>query len=314
VLLRELLDAKHMLSRPLVPCDACVHRLSSIAVPHDPWHRATGRGKLRLRDGDVLRLQRDEKVCAAIVRVALQRPIKRRAPESVPLGSNGIRRECYWVRVVDDNDQVDLSVGSVTPRGLIGRAPTTGADACVPYRLLRNRHVKVELFFRGRQTRYDCLGDYLLDGWTQFYLVRWAVDSTMQFLFNRRPLVRYDRIDVLRRLVEDAIRFPQRKVSPLSVMASVNDIRVLRHPKRNQHAAYYNMLIESLRDSGDLKQESSGFEYGVAPRALKTISEFELEERRHRDSLRVARRVATLTVVWILVACAQLVVMVVTRQ
>src|SRR5690606_6661423 len=104
------------------------------------------------------------------------------------------------------------------------------------------------------------------------------------FLFNRRELVRKDRMDALRHFVGETQKNREFSSSVVGYMTALYGPRWVRHPDDEHLQNFHSLVLESLAESEDL--QSDGVYYRLRAQALATLDGYEREERHHRDQLR----------------------------
>lgn len=131
-------------------------------------------------------------------------------------------------------------------------------------------------------------------------------DKLKQLFYNRKTLVRRDRMHVLQIFVEKTVSNTDFHMSDFSLMTEVYGRRWIRHPQYQATLGYYRLVLNSLAASGDLTSDISV--YRLAPRALATLDQFEQDEERHSDNRKIQNRIALVTLMMFLAAIAQVIV------
>ena len=80
-------------------------------------------------------------------------------------------------------------------------------------------------------------------------------------------------------------------------------VRWVRRPDKDELARYYKMLLDSLQETADVKKTTHG--YALTSKAINSVSDDELEERRHRDNYLVQRGILFLRFALALIGVAQ---------
>ena len=128
-------------------------------------------------------------------------------------------------------------------------------------------------------------------------------DKLAQGSFNRKPLVRADRMEVLRFFLDKTIKKPGYSVSQVSLMADMYSLRYLDHPDEKEAGEYYDLVLDSLVVSGDLIK--NGAAYSFHHKALATLHVYEQEEQRQREMTYQQRLLAYLTAALVFVGLLQ---------
>ncbi|MDH0141144.1 hypothetical protein [Aquipseudomonas alcaligenes] len=112
--------------------------------------------------------------------------------------------------------------------------------------------------------------------------------SAQQGVFNSKELVMYERMELLRWMVNRSIDDRGVALSALSIATELNSNRWFFHPGRRRHQNYIGLMLESLESSGDLQRDNHGL-FKVSPQALASLDEYERAAQSHSDSISVAR-------------------------
>lgn len=237
---------------------------------------------------------------------ALDIALRRNAPSIVSMSD---RRANYYAVYLPSLDGSNAFMAEeIHNEGVSGRWWSASEEkfddaCCVPYSWLHMYSVDIR---------------YLYAGWTfhirssirfiwyhliayPFLVVRWS--RLRQVFFNRQTLTRYDRIKVLGHILSETLKQHDYQTSYTQLLTDFYSVRWVRRPDKEELERYYKMLLESLEQSGDLKKTE--FRYSIASKAISSVSEYELEERRHRDNYLVQRGILFLTSVLALIGIAQ---------
>ncbi len=136
--------------------------------------------------------------------------------------------------------------------------------------------------------------------WPQLYRIAQRV---RQFLFNRKKLVRVDRMLALRHLVEQRIGRRDARSSPVQLISEIHSFRAFHHPSIDEQLGYGSLLMDSLVASGDLSHEQGS--YKVLPKALVTLAQYDEDNRRHRDNNIIQWLVVWLTIILAIAAAIE---------
>jgi hypothetical protein len=244
-------------------------------------------------------------VTRAALGVALARP---QSPSRIPLSGDGVlERDYVHVSVFDEEYWYDLKY--LTSRGartaIVRRyeQPPDWAEGSVLNAAFTAMTFRVIDYYRETEIRYDSPGEYLLHQWVGYRRFARAKDRILQFWFNRRRLVRRDRIAVLRAIAEVTIKRESAQFSRVGIMAELYGMRWPLHPEGESVERYCELMLESLAADGDLVS-TDGYQYRLAPGGLRTLADYELEERRHGQMR--SRQTLTILLTVVLAAIAGL--------
>lgn len=241
----------------------------------------------------------------AVARIARRRP----APNSIPMSAPGAYKNNYYsVRMSSDADRWEFLALAITPYGIeglwfngIGQGglKCTLLNASIP-----DFRIKIVHYLKGFVNElHSPIGFllYHLSGWGYFVVV---CERIQQFFFNRKRLARTDRMKILQLFFDKTLEDRNFETSGTDLMTILYSQRWAEHPRYEQMLGYYQIVLESLKASGDLK----GIKYGytLAPQALTTLSQFGEDNRRHSDNKKIQWTIAGLTGVLAALAAVQI--------
>ena len=123
-----------------------------------------------------------------------------------------------------------------------------------------------------------------------------------QYFFNRKKLQTKKRIDLLKVLLAASVDGND-KINSLSLMTNLYSIKWYEHPDMESQQRTVELYLRYLEDIGDLKK--IGHDYVLSGHALKAIEDYEEQERKHTETVKVQRKMVMLTVVLVLLTLAQ---------
>ncbi|WP_332736532.1 hypothetical protein [Flavihumibacter sp.] len=131
------------------------------------------------------------------------------------------------------------------------------------------------------------------------YRVLTAAD---QYIFNKKKLVTKQRIDLLRFLVSQALE-GKKEFDVISLMTKLYTIKWVLHPDKDSQIQKVKLYLKSLVDTGELQMMNGN--YVLTGHALRGIEEYEEQERKHIESVKIQRRMFWLTMVIALLTLVQ---------
>ena len=222
---------------------------------------------------------------------------KKQLPEDLPYEE---RNDHYFVRYEDSRgtfllDAKGCSGGKVPVEKWNGSAAETHAPLCVSSLNLRN--VYVIHYYKGKSFSYSGLLTYIIKGLSRWSIgysrLKSLVESFKQRVFNKKSLAVYDRLEVLRIVVNERLSGRER----IGLLPLINRLegtdRWILHPDSDRLSSRVEMILESFVATGELKRD--GLEYVVNGRALSSLDRDERDERRHADMAKVQRVLVYLT-------------------
>jgi hypothetical protein len=140
-----------------------------------------------------------------------------------------------------------------------------------------------------------------------FYPVREVYrDRIEQRRFNRMELVRADRMRLLEHFLRKTVEKPDYHSSVVALMAGLYTLRLMDHPRYDETEQYYELLLNSLVQSGELQR--NGASYSMTDRTIPTLEHLQGQKERHDDNIKQQHRIGWLTAVLICVAIIQAVI------
>jgi hypothetical protein len=179
----------------------------------------------------------------------------------------------------------DLIVDSSNANGVTGRLfgqPIPLEPQTITWNELEKLNLEITHFLGPYDFKYVSPWKFLwahVSKWPQLYRIG---QRLRQLFFNRKKLVRVDRMRALRHLVEERIGRRDASSSPVQLLAEIHTFRAFFHPNKEEQLAYSTLLMDSLVASGDLSNDQGS--YKVTPKALVTLAQQDEDNRRHRDN------------------------------
>jgi hypothetical protein len=237
------------------------------------------------------------------IRTALRKPAPGRIPRSMPRATTV---DCYVVTLSGPDEEWSVLVEAMVHETVNGQwlngdsydgevALLPEAEAAAKFQCTH--------FLGPYEFKYESPLKFVFHQWFRIPQIAVLRDRVEQYQFNRRHLVRRDRIEILRYLYETRLENASREVSSVSLATKLYTNRVFFHPDKNKMLNHCRMLLDSLVESGDL--QLNGAAYSITSHALTTLSQHEEEDRRHRDMLSQQRGLKWITVALIAVGLLQ---------
>jgi len=234
-----------------------------------------------------------------LLKFALSLAFRKLAPNSIPIsGERALGNDCYAVYLEFPSENWKFLINENLENGCIGRLWENERDGRDVVFLKTSIYElkpkpKIEHYWKGYQFDYYSSLSFLIGTAVHKHRFILLWDKFLQRTYNRTQLVRADRLDLLRRLVEETITKPGTKFDPIFLGIRLHSNRWFYHPERSKHEAHLRLILDSLVATGDLKK--GGFSYEVEPKAIATLAEFEYQEQQHQDSIRTSRTANNLT-------------------
>ena len=228
-----------------------------------------------------------------LVRYAVKIALRRPAPDSFPIIDLKEMRSRYYYLVYFSSDQESwkFQACSIEKQEMTGRiwqnpgvSPPT--DHTIPISSIPGLKVEIIFYYRELELNYSSSVRFLLSNIFICYFVLLVWKRTRLYFYKQRELVRKDRIKVLELVLERTIKDHNHCASWYQIMREIYGPLWVHHSDSDALGQYYKLILKSLDETADL----NGIEqdvYQLAPKALATLSNYEEDERRHRDHVKL---------------------------
>ena len=185
-----------------------------------------------------------------------------------------------------------LNVGGATGY-LFPDGGSSGREASLPKNLFDGAILEISHYFRSYNVTYKGPWRFMFGTITLRHYRIWFADRVGQFFFNQKTLKRTERLTLLKEMVDRVSDDPAYTPSSFQYMEEKFGHRWSEHPEGQKTRRHLELLFESLEESGDLKKVHQRMT--VSGKAISTLAEAEVEDRRHIESVRQQRLLALLT-------------------
>lgn len=231
------------------------------------------------------------------------------APDQIPLTGDRVQTRDYLIGHLSGLDpEGEVLVGGMSRSGVMGcawRGRDNGGftdEVTIPYERARHASVEYSVYLRRHEFRENNSFALVLKCWARWYRIcAWWKEFRLAY-FYKRNLTRVQRIAVLKRvyaLNSDLVR----PVEEVSLLASMDGIRVVLHPAFSVQQQRLRLVLDSLVESQLLERTDRG--YQVRPRALEVLESYETDVQRYQQQTRIQRWIVSFTVVSALATGAQ---------
>lgn len=224
---------------------------------------------------------------------ALDKALEKATPDSIPLsGPRALDNDFCAVYLVDSTGKEQVWIKGKTGKryeALVRKNNDSGDLTTLSQEDIgRIKYsLRIEHYYKGYQFNYSSPIKFLVADacyWHKWVILR---QKRSQNRFNRQPLIRAERMDLLQYLVERSIQKSREKFDPLFLGMQLYSRKWFFHPGKGEHKEHLKLLLESFAESGDLVRDKDG--YLLSGKALETLSNYELEKQKHRDNLATAK-------------------------
>ncbi|MBY5744652.1 hypothetical protein HFO28_13790 [Rhizobium leguminosarum] len=234
--------------------------------------------------------------------------LRKNAPSLIPTsGDAGRRNDCYVVYFEDHDGKGRFLANEMNNQGVQGKWSADGQnfveECSVPYSAFPEFKPFIQHYYRGWTFHSRSIPPFMLMYLTSYPFWRVTWDRLLQAFFNRRQLTRHDRLRVLKYVLAETVKDRNYIAHETELLTRFYTVRWVFRPDKEELMTYYRLLLDALKESGDLKQA----QYGLAldPKAINTIAQYEQEERRHGQNAATQNGIRFLTVILTLVGIAQ---------
>lgn len=234
-----------------------------------------------------------------IARVVLSRVLRRACPYTIPRsGAEGEGVNCF-VTTLDAGEKppfVVLHLGGDELQCLAWDGQSYGSERRVPLRNVELSKFQITHFYGLSDVQYSGLLDFILNRVTawpyiKIHIVR-VVNRIDRYFFNKKKLITKQRMDLLKILIQRHLD-GQSEFDPISLMTDLYSLRWVEHPDRDSLQHKLEFYLDSMVETGELRKIT--YKYQVTGKALHAIEEYEEQERKHTENVKMQRMMLWLT-------------------
>lgn len=256
--------------------------------------------------------------CPSFVRnLAIWLALRKPAPERIPLSDRQrtSARDYFLVYLDDGEVRWRFLVRGANKFGVDGLwyedDATQGVPTSIPTSNISDYRPRITQYFGEMEIAYDSYAEFVLYQIFRLPNIFRVRRRIARFFFQRRHLIREDRIRVLQLLVDETIREANEEIhgrgfvwfSAPAIMYRLYGPYYDLHPQFEELRRYYRVLLDSLVESGDLVNELAS--YRISARSMMTLANYAEDDRRHRDQVRQQGILGVLTFALVAVGAAQ---------
>ena len=236
--------------------------------------------------------------------------LKKPCPERIPrTGEKAESINCYVV-AYDDGEIPYFIATSALPDGLKGikwNGKMFDEEVELSWEDLRDKDLRISHYYGTAEVIYTSIYRYLWNKFTKIIYFKIhshrLIDNVDQYLFNKRELSTKQRIDLLQFMLEDQINRTHDGIDVMDLMTKLYSIKWVLHPTRDEQQKRLELYLGSLVDSKDIKKIND--EYVVTGKAITTLEKYLIEERKHRETVKLQKKMFWLTFLLSIMAIIQ---------
>jgi hypothetical protein len=240
----------------------------------------------------------------------LNSPCGREIPRS---GKEGEEVNCYIVYLFQ-NDAPFLVVKEIngnTITGIQWNGDRFDKEKIISLFEINKYQIKITHYYGLYTTKYSSVWDFLAFGITKYEVIKCnfhkLFSRTSQFVFTKKKLATFDRIEILRSILDLYFSSTHNGFSSLDIMTKLYSLNWVIHPESEQQQYKIELFLKSFVESGEL-EIFNGYEYSVNGKAITTLSEYEEQERKHSEAQRMQKQMVWLTLAIVLVGIMQAII------
>jgi hypothetical protein len=252
-----------------------------------------------------------ENAMLAITKYFIKGILNKQCVSTVPRsGKEGEAVNCFHTYLYTQNEpyMVILHVEENEITGKLWTMDGFKEEVRIPFEDLKKYQVRITHYYGLYDTKYIGLLDYALTGYTKFDSLKCTIhkllNNTKQYVFNKKKLATFDRLEILRALIDLQFCGNASKFMTMDLMTHIYSYRWIMHPDKDSQEHILQVFVDSFVESGELDFDGS-CSYSVTGKAINTLSEYEEQERRHLENKRLQRRMLFLTLAIVLVGIIQ---------
>lgn len=229
------------------------------------------------------------------------------APDRIPLSDpDRLRaRDYYTAMFQPENDERGFLVDSLLGNAVAGRWVSQShapEPAVVNLPDLKTVPLEIHQYLGQIEIVYTSPREFVLHHFLQFSRFKLICEILSQWFYTRKLLLRAERMDILRNLVEREIQ-ERNGASTFEMMNELHGDRWPLHPQGWRNHQYTELLLDSLVETSDIEKRDS--RYRVKAKSIQTIIAHDVEDRRHQANSRLQRSAVGLTVILIVIGGIQ---------
>ncbi|WP_429124550.1 hypothetical protein [Aeromonas allosaccharophila] len=241
----------------------------------------------------------------------LSKALKKPAPNLIPrTGEDAASVDCYSCRIIL-NDNISFWVESVDRDCINGYTIGETSDDRLYKKLTLNDVGLSQLKIKKYKGIYDYTFkngyDFILKDLTKYidavlFFIK-KLDVITQSIFNKKSLQKNKRTDILKILVEQ-YSTRNAEFNIVSLMMHIHSSKYFNHPDKDTATSLLKLYLNSFVESGEVIK-TQGINYKLTGKAIVTLENYENEERKHKENLRLQRIITFTTIIMALLAAIQ---------
>lgn len=236
-------------------------------------------------------------LCRHFLPWALTRACESTIPRS---GDAGKKVNCFTVSLDREGEPylIVLKLADDMLECLAWSGKSYETATTIPLRSIDPSQLYITHYYGLSDIKYAGIGDFAIGRLTLWPYVKihfvLALNKFDQYIFNKKKLITKQRIDLLRFLVSKALEGHE-SFNEIDLMTQLYSVKWVLHPDKDSQRNKLRFYLESLADTGELRK--ANYKYFLTGHALRAIEEYEEQERKHTENVKMQWRMFWLTLV-----------------
>lgn len=244
-----------------------------------------------------------------LCRYFLPRVLVRKCESTIPRsGEKGEQVNCFTVSIDKAGEPylIALELYDDQLKCIEWSGQSYEIDTTVPITTIHPSQLRITHYYGLSEVKYFGIVDFVVGQLTLWPYIKIHFVRTLskfdQYLFNKKKLVTKQRVDLLRFLVTQALE-GHNSFEEIDLMTQLYSIKWALHPDQDSQRKKLEFYLESLVDTGELRKASH--KYVLTGGALRAIEEYEEQERKHTENVKMQWRMFWLTLAIALLTLVQ---------
>lgn len=250
------------------------------------------------------------RITKALYKWIIPRLLKKECPLRIPRsGKAGEKADCFVI-AVDNDSSPFLMINKFEKNSLYGfewDGKSYSGQGSISLENINDNDLVITHFYGLSEVTYKGIYDYVINGlsrWPYIKIIRKRFFlKVYQHRFNKKEMMTQKRVDLLRFMIENQFSRRHKGISLIDLMTKLYSIKWVLHPNADKQREILQFYLDSLVSTGDL--EIINHEYVVNGYAVTFIEQWEEDERKHNESVKLQRRAFWLSVVIAFLALVQ---------
>lgn len=236
-----------------------------------------------------------------LAKILLERSLSKACPMRIPRsGESGAQVDCYTVAIDRDGEPYllvnGLSGDCLSCSEWDGSSYSQGRK--INFSETSSKDFRITHYYGLAEVNYFGLGDFVRGHILNIPYVKIHSHQFLsvldQYFFNKKKLITKQRMELLRFLIDQTLD-GKNSFELIDLMIKLYTDRWLLHPEGDDQTEKVKLYLNSLIETGELKEVDH--QYILTGLALRTMEEYEEQERKHVEQIKLQRGTLGLTVV-----------------